>query len=467
MDYSKKVSQYIGSDIILTKRQNKKLKKLVEYVKINSPAMAEMYKGIGEDFTLRDLPVTSKEMIMSDYDHWITTSEFTLKELKEYTADENMAGELYKGKYSVCETSGSTGYPFYMVYNRAERAVTVREMNATLNSKFIIHRPACFLYPADRHMISICTVKHSIRKYPLMRKDLILKDSNIPIEKMIEFLNQLQPKILCTYVSTVELLASEQIKGKLHLDLKEILVGGETLSLKTREYIKSAFHCNVRSIYASTEASGIAVDCDCEHMHLHNKDLIVEPVDENNSPVPVGQKAHKILITSLEERTVPLIRYEISDKVTIHSEPCKCGNMAPWVEVEGRTVEPPFILKNDSGEVVISTFILYVKTMGLGDVRKIQLILHGYDQMECRVDFLEGADEQEVFKEIKRILTDCLANVNVHNVNIFLSDKKPQIDPATNKFKFAYQIMCMERKNVKQITEMEREEKNSMTEVKV
>ena len=175
-------------------------------------------------------------------------------------------------------------------------------------------------------------------------------------------------------------------------------------------------------------------------MHLHNKDLIIEPVDENNNPVPVGQKAHKLLITALGEKTVPLIRYEFLDKVTIHNEPCKCGNKAPWIEVEGRSVEPPFTFKNDKDEVFISTFILYVKTTGLGGVRKIQLILHGYDQLECRVDFLEGADEQEVFTEIKRLLTDCLANVNVHNVNIYLSDEKPQIDPVTNKFKFAYQV---------------------------
>ena len=83
MDYSKMVSQYEGNDIILTKRQSKKLKKLVEYVKANSTLGAELYKDICTDFTLRELPVTTKEVIMQDYDHWITTSDFTLKELEE------------------------------------------------------------------------------------------------------------------------------------------------------------------------------------------------------------------------------------------------------------------------------------------------------------------------------------------------------------------------------------------------
>ena len=194
-------------------------------------------------------------------------------------------------------------------------------------------------------------------------------------EEMVDYLNKFQPKIICTYVSTIEALAKEQMKGTLRLNLKEVFTGGETLSQKTREHIESVFGCKMRSMYASTEASGIALDCNYGHLHLHNDSLIVEPVDENNNPVPVGEKSHKILITSLYERTVPLIRYEVSDKVTIHNTPCKCGNKSPWVEVEGRSVEPPFIFKNMDGEVAVSTFMLFVKTMGMPNVRKIQLIL--------------------------------------------------------------------------------------------
>ena len=441
MNYSKKLPQYVGTDIILTKKQNRQLKELVKYVKKHSPRLAELYKGIDDNFNLRDLPVTTKEMIMKDYDNWITTSDFTLRDLEEYTANVNQAGELYQDKYIVVETSGSTGYPFYMAYNRAESSVMTSKVNETLNTKFILYRPACFLFPFDKHILSICTTKHSIRKYPLMKKYLILKDSNIPMEEMVEFLNEVQPKILCTYVSTVEMLAKEQIKGNLHLNLKEIIMGGENLSTKTRKYFQEMFQCNVRSVYASTEASGIAADCDYGHMHLHNDSLIVEPVDENNNPVSVGEKAHKILVTSLYEKTVPLIRYEISDKVIIHNTPCKCGNKAPWVEVEGRTVEQPFIFKNERGEVTISTFMLFVKTMGLPNVRKIQLVLHGYDQLECRVDFIENVGEQETFEDIKRILTDSLTKMDVKNVNIYLSNEKPQIDSVTHKFKFAYQIL--------------------------
>ena len=440
MDNSKNISQYVGTDIILTKKQSKQLKQLVNYVKKNSPAMAKLYRRIGDDFMLRDLPVTTKEMIMKDYEHWITTSDFTLKDLEEFAADESLAGELYQGKYTVVETSGSTGYPFYMVYNRRESSKMNSAMSKNQKMKFVLNRPACYLFPFDRHILSICSTREGLRKYPLMKKYAILKDSNISMEEMVDFLNKIQPKIICTYVSTIEALAKEQMKGTLQLKLKEVFTGGESLSQKTREHIENVFGCKMRSMYASTEASAIALDCDYGHMHLHNENLIVELVDENNNPVPVGEKSHKILITSLYERTVPLIRYEVSDKVTIHNTSCKCGNKSPWVEVEGRSVEPPFIFKSADGEVAVSTFMLFVKTMGLPNVRKIQLILHGYEQLECRVDFIENIGEQESFEEIKRILADSLEKFKVRNVNIYLSDEKPQIDSFTHKFKFAYQI---------------------------
>lgn len=441
MDNSKKLPQYVGTDIILTKKQNKKLKDLVKYVKENSLAMAKLYQGIGDDFDLRDLPITTKEMIMRDYDNWITTSDFSLKDLEEFAANESLAGELYQGKYTVVETSGSTGYPFYIAYNRRESFKMNSTMSNHLKMKFVLNRPACYLFPFDKHILSICSAKEGLRKYPLMKKYTALKDSNIPMEEIVDFLNQFQPKIICTYVSTIEALAKEQMKGTLRLKLKAVFTGGETLSQKTREYIENVFGCRMYSMYASTEASGIALDCDCGHMHLHNDRLIVEPVDENNNPVPEGEKSHKILITSLYERTVPIIRYEVSDKVTIHNTPCKCGNQSPWVEVEGRSVEPPFIFKNADGEVNVSTFMLFVKTMGLPNVRKIQLILHGYEQLECRVDFIENIEEQETFEVIKKILADSLEKFNVKNVKIYLSNDKPQIDPSTRKFKFAYQMM--------------------------
>lgn len=438
---SKQFQKFINTTIVPTKKQNRKLKNLVKYAKTHSPRIAKLYKNIGDEFTLQDLPVTNKQLIMEDFDNWTTTSDFTLNELKAFTSNPDNAGEKFKHKYSVCKTSGSTGNPFYMAYNPIESEFMAKNMNVCMNIKALLCGPGFFLFPISQHMISICTVKKSQRKYPLIKKYLILQDSTVSTQEIINRLNQIQPKILVTYASSAELLAGEQIKGTLHLNLKDIAVGGETLSAKARDYIQKAFQCRVRSIYACTEASGIAIDCKCNHMHLHNPGLILEPVDEHNNPVPVGQTAYKLLVTVLYQRTVPLIRYEINDKVTVHNTPCPCGNHSPWIEVEGRSAISPFIFKTQTGEVSIFIFALLLTAEGIDAVRRIQIVLHGYDRLECRVDFMEGADEIKVFEKIRNIFAECFEKNKIDNVQIYLSDKKPQIDSKTGKFVKAYQIL--------------------------
>lgn len=432
--------QYIDKDIILTKKQRKQLKELVRYAKIHSPRIAELYKDVDADFTLQDLPVTNKQLIMEDYDNWCTTSDFTLEELKAFTANSQKAGALFKNKYLICKTSGSTGNPFFMAYNQKESACMHINMSAQMKLKSVLHRPSLYLYPSTQHMISVCSVKKTHRSFPLMKSTFKLLDSTIATSKIIDQINQIQPKLLMTYPSSAELLASEQLKGNLHLNLKEIVVGGETLSEKSRSYIQNAFHCKVRSFYACTEASGIASDCSHNHLHLHNSGIILEPVDEHNNPVPAGKLAHKTLLTVLYEKTVPLIRYELNDRIAIHHESCPCGNPSPWITIEGRTATSPFIFKNKHNkDVPVFIFALLLTIESIDGVRKVQLILHNHDKLECRVDFIEGANKQNTFSKIEKVLSDCLKKNDIHNVMIYLSTQKPQVDPKTHKFVKAYQ----------------------------
>lgn len=60
-------------------------------------------------------------------------------------------------------------------------------------------------------------------------------------------------------------------------------------------------------------------------------------VDEQYQPVQPGKQSHSVLITNLVNRAQPLIRYELTDRVILSPEPCKCGRPFPVVQVEGRT----------------------------------------------------------------------------------------------------------------------------------
>ena len=63
----------------------------------------------------------------------------------------------------------------------------------------------------------------------------------------------------------------------------------------------------------------------------------MESVDSNNQPMPYGKMSDKVLITNLSNYIQPFIRYELTDRVVVHNEKCKCGRTSLWLEIEGRT----------------------------------------------------------------------------------------------------------------------------------
>ena len=67
-------------------------------------------------------------------------------------------------------------------------------------------------------------------------------------------------------------------------------------------------------------------------MHVNADWAILEVVDENNRPVPDGEKGAKVLVTNLANYVQPIIRYEIGDIITMATEPCDCGSNLPFIK---------------------------------------------------------------------------------------------------------------------------------------
>ena len=89
--------------------------------------------------------------------------------------------------------------------------------------------------------------------------------------------------------------------------------------------IQEAFGVRPFDFYGTTEGLWGA---ECEHhtgIHLFEDMTIVENVDDDGRPVPDGQPGARLLVTSLFNRTQPLIRLELADAVTLDPDPCPCG----------------------------------------------------------------------------------------------------------------------------------------------
>ena len=111
----------------------------------------------------------------------------------------------------------------------------------------------------------------------------------------------------------------------------------EPLLPEIRAAAEAAWGVRVGNLYGVSEGGGAAVPCAHNRSHLSEDLMIVEPVDEAGRPVAPGTHAAKIYLTNLYNRTLPLIRYEITDEVTILAQPCPCGSAHRCIaDIQGR-----------------------------------------------------------------------------------------------------------------------------------
>lgn len=418
--------------------QQQRLKKLVSYSKKHSKALAELYQNVGDNFTLQDLPITNKQMIMDNYDRWVTDPKIKLDELKTFIADTGNVGKRFLNKYLPVTTSGSTGFPFvYLMGRENQYSNSVESMIA----KQISDRPVVVLAPKNRFLIPTCTIMDNLRKYPFLDKmGMKHVDASLPMDEIVDQLAEIRPRTLFATASTIHVLADICVKRGLKLKIDQIVCGSELLTPQCRAYLEEVFGGTARNIYGCTEGGNIAYECDERHLHLHNSWTIVEPVDENYNAVPYGTQSNKVLLTNLSSYTLPIIRYEVTDRIIVHNEPCSCGNPNSWIEISGRTSSDPLIFNRDGDDIPLSPMPVYYLLETLDTMRRFQMVLHNKDCFECRVVFMPGVDQKAAFEQLKTIVTEYLHKNGVYGVDFYLSDILPQIDPKTLKFKSVYQV---------------------------
>ncbi|MEM7308294.1 MAG: AMP-binding protein [Planctomycetota bacterium] len=123
-----------------------------------------------------------------------------------------------------------------------------------------------------------------------------------------------------------------------------LLCGGEVLRDEDRRVLEDAFETRVYNSYGSNELGFVATEC------VHRTGLHVL----EHSYVVQRDETGQLLVTTLEQLEMPLIRYEIGDRAELRVEACPCGvTGTKIVELEGRTED---YLLNARGQRVYARF---------------------------------------------------------------------------------------------------------------
>ncbi|MFO0751561.1 MAG: hypothetical protein U1F43_38735 [Myxococcota bacterium] len=156
-------------------------------------------------------------------------------------------------------------------------------------------------------------------------------------------------------------MAEAQLEGRMRLRPTAILCASEVLTPAIRRRVAEAFGSEPFDVYGATETATVACEC-AAHRGLHLfEDLVVsEVVDERDHPVPIGQPGARVLVTVLFARTLPLIRYAMSDAPILQAGACACGRpYALLAGVEGRADETLRLPGKAGGEVAVHPVVFY------------------------------------------------------------------------------------------------------------
>lgn len=162
-----------------------------------------------------------------------------------------------------------------------------------------------------------------------------------------------------------------------------IVVTAETLHEFMRTQIEDVFGAPVYNRYGSREVGDIAAECpEARTMHVFPWTCYLEIVDENGRPLPPGEEG-EVAITSLTNRTMPLIRYRIGDRGTLLPEGrCACGRAGQqMVAVAGRSTD---MFHRRDGGLVDGKFFLALFHLKPW-IRKYQVVQRDYDWVEILV----------------------------------------------------------------------------------
>ncbi len=421
----------------LKKLQEKRLNKIVKYARENSVYFNELYKGIEDNFKLEDLPVTNKIDMMKCFDTWVTDKNINMNRIEEYTKNLDNVGRMLDNKYLIFKTSGSTGNPATILYDKQniDVASAVAAFRTFARKQdfdaFMKNGKKTAGVFANYGFYLACGMSRYLQLQMPRKKNKITIDVNEKEQEIIRSLNEFNPAMLSGYPSNLAVLADyDELKIKPNV----VITGGELLTDEIRNKLVNKFGCYVQTHYSCTEAGEIACECEEKHLHINEDWVIVEPVDKNNNPVPYGTLSDKVLITNLSNYIQPFIRYELTDRVILHNEKCKCGKNTRWLEIEGRTDD---ILEFANG-ILIAPMSFYKLLQEVKEIKRFQLVQKAQDKLELRI---VAEDREQAFSNARDKLQEFLNSKGVQNVEITLSDKSPQANKISGKFNHVYREM--------------------------
>lgn len=273
--------------------QEKNLKNILNYAEHRVPYYIDYFKSLEKDseISLKDFPVLTKDV---------------LREQKE---------NLVSNKYDISKlqknfSSGSSGVQSYSYTEK--------------DFKYYLQGINSHWYMWTDYKIGDPVMQFGIspnRIFPKNLKDLFynvhyMNSFALNEEDMLNAFETMQKKkieYIIGYPSAVNEFAKIIIKHNLSHQIKGIISLGDKLFSHFRNnYNKAFLYPKIIDTYGCAEGILIACSNDNDYYYIMSPNVYVEIVDDNGNEVSDGEIGN-VLVTSLHNFAMPLIRYKLGD----------------------------------------------------------------------------------------------------------------------------------------------------------
>jgi phenylacetate-CoA ligase len=335
--------------------QWRRLKQMLRHAYARSPLYRERLQRAGmepADFRcaddLRFLPVTTRE------------------DLRRPEA--LVAAGYARERLRSSMTSGSTG----------RRTISYFDESAWVLAKYLLKlraRQACGVRPWDR----VALFQEDAPNQPIIRPGARRQAFTIhrPIEEILPAVQAFAPTVLYGFPGYLARLA-RAAGGSLRPRL--VFTSGELLDAATRRAIEAGLGAPVLDVYGCTEVKEIAWECPARQGSHLNADWLLLEAEPGDSAA--GQPGGRLLVTSLYNFAMPLLRYELGDTGVVLENRCACGRGLPLIRPTlGRSVDYLTL----SNGTLVAPYSLTCAVEAIEGMQQYQFVQTQPDVMELRV----------------------------------------------------------------------------------
>jgi phenylacetate-coenzyme A ligase PaaK-like adenylate-forming protein len=289
---------------------------------------------------LTTLPVMTKDDLMGHFDEIVTDPRLH-RDVVEAHLDRLTTDAYLFDEYHVCASGGSSGRRGVFVYDFEAWAVAFASV-FRFSTRMVEQVLGAGPPPMSRAMVAANKASHMTsamsQTFALPVGESRSFPATLPLGEIVAGLNAMQPEMIVVYASLLHQLAREAAAGRLRVAPRVISSTSEPLLPETRAAVAAVWDAPLVNGLGTTEGL-MGGSCRANRgIHLSDDLFVIEPVDARGNPVPPGERAAKMYVTNLYNRTQPLIRYELTDEVVVLDEPCPCGvTLLRIDDIQGRT----------------------------------------------------------------------------------------------------------------------------------